>query len=243
MKKEMIVIAGPCSIENEQMIIEIYEQIKDDITIFRGGAFKPRTKVESFQGLHAKGIELITAVSQKPIASEIMDTRDIDLFKNIEYVQIGARNMQNFALLKEVGKNFKKVILKRGLSSTVEEFVAAAEYLKYYGCEQVILCERGIRTFSDSSRFTLDFSAVIKLRQETDYQVIIDVSHAAGDVRFIDDLARAAIACGADGIMIEVHNNPLHALSDANQQITPNHFQQLIAELEQIHQLITKQKS
>ncbi len=237
---KLIVIGGPCSVESKEQLEAIYPVIEDSIDIFRGGAYKPRTSVHSFQGLGAEGIQLLTEVSNKPVISEIMDGADIELFKDVDYVQIGARNMQNFALLKTVGKSKAKVLLKRGLSSTVSEWLAAAEYLEYYGATEVILCERGIRTFSDAGRFTMDLSAVLKVKDETDYKVIVDISHPAGERKYISRLARAAVSCSADGVMIESHNDPDNALSDTEQQITPTEFVKLIDELQQIKKLISK---
>ncbi len=239
----LIVIGGPCSVESEEQIKSIYSQIKDNVDIYRGGAFKPRTSVKSFQGLGVEGLKYLREASDKPIISEIMDTADIESFQEVDYIQIGARNMQNFALLKKVGTMKKTVLLKRGLSSTVDELLAAAEYLEEYGAKEVILCERGIRTFSDSSRFTLDVAAVLKLKKETDYKVIVDVSHPAGNTYMIEDLAFSSVALGADGIMIEVHDNPKNALSDSDQQLTIEEYNNLITKLHQLRDFVQKLKN
>lgn len=240
---DLIIIGGPCSVESEEQIKQIYNQIGDNVDIYRGGAFKPRTSPQSFQGLGAEGLEYLRTASSKPIISEIMDTADIDLFKDVDYIQIGARNMQNFSLLKKVGAMNKPVLLKRGLSATVSELLAAAEYLNVYGASEIILCERGIRTFSDSSRFTLDVAAVLKLKQETEYKVIIDVSHPAGNTHMIEDLAFSAVALGADGLMIEAHNDPVNALSDNDQQLTTDEFNNLIIKLRELASFVKKLKN
>lgn len=239
----LIIIGGPCAVESEEQINQIYNDINSNIDVYRGGAFKPRTSPQSFQGLGAEGLEYLRNASSKPIISEIMDTADIELFKDVDYIQIGARNMQNFSLLKKVGAMQKPVLLKRGLSSTVSELLSAAEYLEVYGASEVILCERGIRTFSDSSRFTLDIAAVLKLKQETDYKVIVDVSHPAGNSEMIADLAMSCVALGADGLMIETHNNPSQALSDNEQQLTTDEFNNLITKLKQLSSFMTELKN
>lgn len=241
--RELTIIGGPCSIESEQQINNIYASIDENIDIYRGGAFKPRTSVKSFQGLGQEGLEYLRNASSKPIISEIMDTADLELFRDVDYIQIGARNMQNFSLLKKVGTLNKPVLLKRGLSSTVAELLSAAEYLEAYGAKEVILCERGIRTFSDSSRFTLDIAAVLKLKKETDYRVVIDVSHSAGNTYMIEDLAMSSVALGVDGIMIETHNDPQNALSDADQQLTVEQFNKLIPKLRELHSFVGKLKN
>lgn len=239
----LIIIGGPCAVESEEQINQIYNDINSNIDVYRGGAFKPRTSPQSFQGLGSEGLEYLRNASSKPIISEIMDTADIDLFKDVDYIQIGARNMQNFSLLKKVGAMNKPVLLKRGLSSTVSELLSAAEYLEVYGASEVVLCERGIRTFSDSSRFTLDIAAVLKLKQETDYKVIVDVSHPAGNSEMIADLAMSCVALGADGLMIETHNNPSQALSDNEQQLTTDEFNNLIEKLKDLSSFMTELKN
>lgn len=239
----LIIIGGPCSVESEEQINHIYEAIGNNVDIYRGGAFKPRTSPQSFQGLGAEGLKYLRDASSKPIISEIMDTADIELFKDVDFIQIGARNMQNFSLLKKVGAMNKPVLLKRGLSATVSELLAAAEYLEVYGASEVILCERGIRTFSDSSRFTLDTAAVLKLKHETDYRVIVDVSHPAGNTHMIEGLAMSSVALGADGIMIEAHDDPANALSDSDQQLTPDEFNNLIIKLRELSSFVAKLKN
>lgn len=239
---DLIIIGGPCSVESELQVNAIYNEINQNIDIFRGGAFKPRTSVKSFQGLGSIGIDYLRSASTKPIVSEIMDSADIELFENVDYIQIGARNMQNFSLLKKVGTLGKPVILKRGLAATVTEFLAAAEYLETYGASEVILCERGIRTFSDSSRFTLDIAAVLKIKSETNYKIIVDVSHAAGTRSMIEDLALSCVALGSDGIMIETHTNPDEALSDTEQQITTDEFNTLVVKLRNLRSFVAKLK-
>ncbi len=239
----LIIIGGPCSIESEQQINLIYNQIENNIDIFRGGAFKPRTSVKSFQGLGAEGLEFLRDASTKPIISEIMDTADLELFKDVDIIQIGARNMQNFSLLKKVGTLNKPVLLKRGLSATIAELLSAAEYLEEFGASEVILCERGIRTFSDSSRFTLDLAAVLKIKAETNYRVIVDVSHPAGNTHMIEDLAFSSVALGADGIMIETHNDPINALSDSDQQLTIEEFNILTTKLRKLAEFVTELKN
>ncbi|WOO86851.1 3-deoxy-7-phosphoheptulonate synthase [Mollicutes bacterium LVI A0039] len=239
---DLIIIGGPCSVESQEQITKIYGDIHHNIDIFRGGAYKPRTSVKSFQGLGPVGLEYLKQASSKPIVSEIMDTADLEHFIDVDYIQIGARNMQNFALLKKVGTLNKPVLLKRGLASTVEELLAAAEYLTEFGASEVILCERGIRTFSDSSRFTLDMAAVLKIKKETNYKVIVDVSHAAGNTEMIEDLALSSVALGADGIMIETHNNPEIALSDKDQQLTTEDFNKLVIKLRDLSSFVKKLK-
>lgn len=241
--RELIIIGGPCSVESKEQITEIYNQIEPNVDVFRGGAFKPRTSVKSFQGLGQTGLDYLRDVSSKPIISEIMDTTDIPLFKDVDIIQIGARNMQNFSLLKKVGAMGKTVLLKRGLSATIAELLSAAEYLEEFGAKEVILCERGIRTFSDSSRFTLDIAAVLKLKAETDYKVIVDVSHPAGNTYMIEDLAFSSVALGADGLMIEAHNDPVNALSDSDQQLTCQEFNNLIIKVRELSSFVGKLKN
>ena len=222
------VIAGPCSVESEEQIIGIANDVKaSGAKLLRGGAFKPSTSPYAFQGMRAKGIELLEAAKKAsglPIVTEIMDISHLDLFENVDVIQVGARNMQNFELLKELGKTDKPILLKRGLSSTIEEFLMSAEYILAGGNEKVILCERGIRTFETATRNTLDLSAVPLLKQLTHLPVIVDPSHATGISDLVKPMAMAAAACGADGLMIEVHNDPPHALSDGAQSLTPAQF-------------------
>ncbi len=226
------VIAGPCSVESEAQIIEVARAVKaSGAGLLRGGAFKPRTSPYSFQGLRADGLELLRKARKAtglPIVTELMNTTHIPLFEDVDVVQVGARNMQNFELLKELGHTKKTVLLKRGLSNTLEELLMSAEYIMAGGNENVILCERGIRTFETSMRNTLDISAVPMLRRLTHLPIVIDPSHAAGMSWMVESLSMAAIAAGADGLMIEVHNSPETALSDGAQSLTPAQFDALM---------------
>ncbi|HCC35739.1 MAG TPA: 3-deoxy-7-phosphoheptulonate synthase [Ruminococcaceae bacterium] len=229
------VISGPCSVESEEQILEIALSVqKSDAKILRGGAFKPRSSPYAFQGRQAQGLEMLKTVKRKtglPIVSEIMNQTQIELFEEIDIVQIGARNMQNFDLLKEVGKLKKPVLLKRGLANTIDELLMSAEYIVSAGNGQVILCERGIRTFETMTRNTLDLSAVVLLKQKTHLPVIADPSHASGIRSLVPPLAKAALAVGADGIMVETHNNPAKALCDGAQSLDLNQFENLMDEL------------
>lgn len=234
--KEKLFIAGPCSIENAKQALTIAKEVKKSgATAFRGGAFKPRTSPYSFQGLGKPGLEILLEVRQKtglPTVTEVMDTRDVKLISEYaDVLQIGARNMQNFSLLKEVGKSDKAVLLKRGLSSTIEEWLLSAEYILNEGNGNVILCERGIRTFEKYTRNTFDVSAIAIAKTLTKLPVIGDPSHAAGRSDIIIPLAKAALAAGADGLMIEVHNDPKNALSDREQALTPQDFAWLMKEV------------
>lgn len=224
-------IAGPCSVESREQIIDIAKQVKaSGATILRGGAFKPRSSPYSFQGMGADGIELLLEAKKEtglPIVSEIMDISQLPLFEDVDMLQIGARNMQNFTLLKEVGKLDKPVLLKRGLSATYEEWLMAAEYIMSEGNHQVVLCERGIRTFETKTRNTLDVTAIPMMHELTHLPVIIDPSHAAGMSRMVHPLSLAAIGAGADGLIIEVHNNPAKALCDGPQALTPDAFDEV----------------
>ena len=231
------VVAGPCSVESEAQITGVARRVQAaGASILRGGAFKPRTSPYSFQGLRAEGLELLNkakATTGQPIVTELMDSVHIPLFlrEGVDMIQIGARNMQNFELLKAVGRTDRPVLLKRGLSATLEELVMSAEYIMAAGNPNVILCERGIRTFENSMRNTLDISAVPMLKKMTHLPVIIDPSHAAGIAFMVPSLAAAAVAAGADGLMIEVHNDPAHAKSDGAQSLTPDQFDSLMATL------------
>jgi 3-deoxy-7-phosphoheptulonate synthase len=229
------VISGPCSVESEKQITEIARSVKKSgAKILRGGAFKPRTSPYAFQGKQSEGLEMLRIARKEtglPIVSEIMNQTQIDLFEDIDIIQIGARNMQNFDLLKEVGKLKKPVLLKRGLANTIDELLMSAEYIVSAGNEQVILCERGIRTFETSTRNTLDLSAVVILKQKSHLPVIADPSHAAGIRSLVPPLAKAIMAVGADGIMVETHNNPAAALCDGAQSLDLEEFKTLMAEL------------
>ncbi|SHH88142.1 3-deoxy-7-phosphoheptulonate synthase [Clostridium grantii] len=234
--KKLAVMAGPCSVESEEQILEIARSIKKSgATFIRGGAFKPRTSPYSFQGLGTEGLDLLKIAKQEtglPIVSELMSVDMIEQFvEDVDIIQIGARNMQNFHLLKEIGKTRKPILLKRGLSSTIEEFLMSAEYIMSEGNENVILCERGIRTFETYTRNTLDLSVVPAIKKLSHLPVIIDPSHAAGMWWMVDSLSKAAVAVGADGLMIEVHNDPVNALSDGQQSIKPKKFETMMESL------------
>ena len=222
------VISGPCSVECEEQICEIARRVKAaDSALLRGGAFKPRTSPYAFQGLKAEGIELLLEAKKEtglPIVTEIMDAAHLPLFEDVDVIQVGARNMQNFELLKELGHTKKPILLKRGLANTIEEFLMSAEYIMAGGNENVILCERGIRTFETATRNTFDVSAIPVLKRLSHLPVVADPSHAGGISWLVEPLAMAAVAAGADGIMIEVHNNPAKALSDGKQSLTPDEF-------------------
>ncbi|MBP8855430.1 MAG: 3-deoxy-7-phosphoheptulonate synthase [Oscillospiraceae bacterium] len=229
------VMAGPCSVENTAQITDVAKAVHQSGAGFlRGGAFKPRTSPYAFQGMRAEGLELLLAAREAtglPIVTEIMNTEHIPLFEDVDMIQVGARNMQNFELLKELGHLNKPILLKRGLSNTIEELLMSAEYIMAGGNEQVILCERGIRTFETSMRNTLDISAVPMLKKKSHLPVVIDPSHAAGIAWMVEPLALAAVAAGADGLMIEVHNDPAHALSDGAQSLTPAQFDALMEKI------------
>ena len=224
-------IAGPCSVESEHQIISVAQAIKaSGAAILRGGAFKPRTSPYDFQGLRAEGIELLLEAKKEtglPIVTEIMNAEHLPLFENVDMIQVGARNMQNFELLKELGKTNKPILLKRGLANTIKELLMSAEYIMAGGNENVIFCERGIRTFETYTRNTLDLSAVAVLKELSHLPVIVDPSHATGVSRYVKPMALAAAAAGADGLMIEVHNDPARALCDGPQSLTPVQFEEV----------------
>ncbi len=232
------IIAGPCSVESEEQIITVAKAVKAaGATLLRGGAFKPRTSPYAFQGLHGEGIRLLEEAKKEtglPIVTEIMDANHLPLFENVDVIQVGARNMQNFELLKELGKINKPILLKRGLANTLQELLMSAEYIMAGGNEQVILCERGIRTFETATRNTLDLSCVPVLHQLTHLPVIIDPSHATGVSRLVKPMSLAAAACGADGLIIEVHNDPKHALCDGAQSLTPEEFADVAARVKAV---------
>ena len=236
------VIAGPCSIETEDQIIECATAVKNSGTnILRGGAFKPRTSPYAFQGLKDEGIRLLLKAKEAtglPIITEIMNTRALDLFADVDIIQVGARNMQNFDLLQELGKTKKPILLKRGLANTLQELLMSAEYIMSEGNENVILCERGIRSFETYTRNTLDLSAVPVLHELTHLPVVVDPSHATGKSRLVPPMAAAAVAAGADGIMVEVHNDPSCALCDGAQSLTPAQFDELNKRIHQIREAI-----
>ncbi|CDZ75609.1 3-deoxy-7-phosphoheptulonate synthase [Peptoniphilus sp. ING2-D1G] len=235
-------IAGPCSIESEEQVIEIAKRVKaSGAQILRGGAFKPRTSPYSFQGMGADGIDLLLKAKKEtglPIVSEVMDASQLKYFKDVDILQVGARNMQNFYLLKEVGKLDKPVLLKRGLSATYEEWLMSAEYIMAGGNKNVILCERGIRTFETKTRNTLDISAIPVLKEETHLPIIADPSHATGMRRLVEPLAKAAIAAGAHGVMIEVHNDPERALCDGPQSLDPDQFERVAEKLKALRKTV-----
>lgn len=231
-----VVMAGPCSVENEQQAITIANQVKrDGAHIFRGGAFKPRSSPYSFQGLGEEGLKILKKVREEtgmPIITEATDTSNIELVESYtDIIQIGARNMHNYALLRQAGKTGKPILLKRGFAATIEELLMSAEYIMAEGNNRVVLCERGIRTFTDTTRNTLDLSAVLSIKEQSHLPVIVDPSHAAGRREYVIPLSRAAIAVGADGIMVEVHNDPVHALSDGMQSLFPEQFGTLMNEI------------
>ena len=235
-------IAGPCSVESEEQIIEVATKVKEyGATMLRGGAFKPRTSPYDFQGMRGEGIELLLKAKEKtgmPIVSEIMDASHIPLFENVDVIQVGARNMQNFELLKELGKLDKPILLKRGLANNIKEWLMSAEYIMAGGNEKVILCERGIRTYEDYTRNTLDLSAVPMIKQLSHLPIIVDPSHATGIARLVKPMALAAVAAGADGLMIEVHNNPAKALCDGAQSLNPEQFKDVAKNVKKIREVI-----
>ena len=232
------VIAGPCSVETTEQICLVAEEVKKaGAGLLRGGAFKPRTSPYSFQGLHGEGIKLLLEAKKQtglPIVTEIMNYDDIDLFEEVDVIQVGARNMQNFELLKQLGKLNKPILLKRGLANTIEEWLMSAEYIMAGGNEKVILCERGIRTFETKTRNTLDLSAVPMIKKLSHLPVIIDPSHATGLPWMVEPMTLAAIAAGADGVMIEVHNDPPKALCDGAQSLRPDQFAELMQKVKKL---------
>ncbi len=235
-------IAGPCSVESEEQIINVAMSVKaSGADILRGGAFKPRTSPYAFQGMKGAGIDLLLKAKEAtglPIVTEIMNINTLDLFADVDIIQVGARNMQNFDLLKELGKTNKPILLKRGLANTLQELLMSAEYIMSEGNEQIILCERGIRTFETATRNTLDLSAVTVLHNLTHLPVVVDPSHATGKANLVAPMAYAATAAGADGLMIEVHNNPACALCDGAQSLTPVQFDEMSAKVRKIREVI-----
>ena len=237
-----VMMAGPCSVESEEQIIEIAQAVKaSGANILRGGAFKPRTSPYAFQGMQGKGIDLLLQAKAEtglPIVTEIMNISTLDLFNDIDIIQVGARNMQNFDLLKELGKTQKPILLKRGLANTLQELLMSAEYIMSEGNENVILCERGIRTFETATRNTLDLSAVSVLHELSHLPVIVDPSHATGKAKLVAPMALAATACSCDGLIIEVHNNPSCALCDGAQSLTPAQFDDLSRRIAKVREAI-----
>lgn len=238
----LALIAGPCSVESEAQICSVAESVKaSGATFLRGGAFKPRTSPYSFQGMKDEGLKLLSEAKKKtglPIVTEIMSIDHLPLFDDVDIIQVGARNMQNFELLKQLGKLHKPILLKRGLASTIEELLMSAEYIMAEGNEQVILCERGIRTYETITRNTLDISAIPVLKRLSHLPVIVDPSHASGINWLIEPLAVAAAAIGADGLIIEVHNDPSHALCDGAQSITPAQFDALAKKVTKVSEMV-----
>ena len=235
-------IAGPCSVETEEQIIGVAQQVKAaGANLLRGGAFKPRTSPYDFQGLKAEGLRLLLEAKRAtglPIVTEIMNANYLDLFEDVDLIQVGARNMQNFDLLKELGRTKKPILLKRGLANTLKEFLMSAEYIMSESNQNVILCERGIRTFDTYARNTLDLTAVPALHELTHLPVIVDPSHATGRAKLVPPMALAATACGADGIMVEVHNDPMHALCDGAQSLRPEQFAELAKRIRVVREAV-----
>jgi 3-deoxy-7-phosphoheptulonate synthase len=243
--EQIIVMAGPCAIEDEKTFLEIASSVKDaGAKILRGGAFKPRTSPYSFQGLEEEGLKILSYARESTglkIVTEVMDTRDVELVNSYtDIIQIGARNMQNYKLLKEVGMAEKPVLIKRGLSATIEELLMAAEYVISEGNPNVILCERGIRTFETATRNTLDLSAIPVIKENSHLPVIIDPSHASGTWKYVNALSKGAIATGADGLIIEVHSNPALALSDGPQSLRPSKFVKLMEEIKPVAEAVNR---
>ena len=238
------VMAGPCSVESEEQCMIIAESVKKaGATVFRGGAFKPRTSPYAFQGMGEEGLAILSKVKREfgmPIVSEIMDARDLPLFDDIDILQVGARNMQNFTLLKELGKTDKPILLKRGLAATIDELLMAAEYIMANGNERVMLCERGIRSYDKRTRNVFDVSAIPVLRELTHLPIIADPSHATGYTRFVAPVAYAAAAAGADGLEVEVHHDPAHAASDGAQALLPEQFDEMMKRLALIRSAVTE---
>ena len=241
--RRLQVMAGPCSVESREQVISVAKSVKlGGATLLRGGAFKPRTSPYSFQGMGLSGLDLLLEAKKEtglPVVTEIMSTDVLDRFeRDVDLIQVGARNMQNFALLKALGKTKKPILLKRGLAATVEEWIMSAEYIMAGGNDNVILCERGIRTFENYTRNTLDLSAICAAKKLSHLPVIVDPSHAAGLWWMVEPLAKAAVAVGADGLLIEVHNDPEHALCDGAQSLKPERFAHLMGELKGIAQIL-----
>lgn len=233
-KNDFTIIAGPCSIESLEQLDQIAQFLNKKIIILRGGSFKPRTTPDTFQGLHKQGLEILKTIKDKYnflTVSEITAINQLEDFRDVDILQVGARNMQNFELLKALGQQNKPVLLKRGMGNTVDELLGAAQYIKNGGNNNIILCERGIRTFETSTRFTLDISAIPVLKSKCDYPIIVDPSHAAGQRELVIPLSKAAKAVGANGLIVEVHNDPDNALTDPLQQLTFDQFEQLIEDL------------
>lgn len=242
--KHFQLIAGPCSVESEEQIVAVARAVKKaGASVLRGGAFKPRTSPYAFQGLGGSGLDLLLAAKKEtgmPIVTEIVDVRHLDMFADVDIIQVGARNMQNFELLKELGKGNKPVLLKRGLANTIEEWLMSAEYIMAGGNPDIILCERGIRTFEPYTRNTLDLSAIPIVKELTHLPVIVDPSHASGRAKLVPPLSLASVGAGGDGLIIEVHNDPLHALCDGAQSLRPDQFSDLVERIDVMLPLVNK---
>lgn len=241
--KKLAIMAGPCSVESNEQITAVAQAVKDaGATVLRGGAFKPRTSPYSFQGLAYEGLDMLCHAREQtglPIVTELMSPYDIDTFvEKVDCIQVGARNMQNFELLKVLGKTHKPILLKRGLANTIQEWLMSAEYIMAGGNDQVILCERGIRTYETATRNTLDLSCIPVLREKTHLPILVDPSHATGVARLVKPMAMAATAAGADGLMIEVHNDPKHALCDGAQSLTPEEFADVVRRVRGIRAVV-----
>ena len=238
------IIAGPCSVESEEQMVTVAKAVKAaGATLLRGGAFKPRTSPYDFQGLHGEGIRLLEIAKQEtglPIVTELMNIKHLPLFENVDVIQIGARNMQNYDLLKEMGTVKKPILLKRGLANTLKELLMSAEYIMASGNDNVILCERGIRTFDDYTRNTLDLAAVPMLHELSHLPVIVDPSHSTGINRLVPPMTLAAAACGADGVIVEVHNDPIHALCDGAQSLTCEQFAEVARKVRAVREAVAE---
>ncbi len=239
-------IAGPCSVESEEQLITVAKAVKAaGATILRGGAYKPRTSPYAFQGLKEEGLRLLSVAKKEtgmPVCTEIVDIRCLDLYEDVDIIQVGARNMQNFELLKELGRTKKPILLKRGLAATIEEWLMSAEYIMSEGNTDIILCERGIRTFEPYTRNTLDLSAIPVLKELTHLPVLVDPSHASGHARLVLPLSLAAVGAGAEGLEIEVHNDPPHALSDGAQSLRPEQFDDLVRRVDVMLPVVGKER-
>ena len=243
---KLLVVAGPCSVESEEQITAVAKSVKENgAQALRGGAFKPRTSPYAFQGMGYAGLDLLEKARMAtglPVVTELMSTDDIEYFaEHVDVIQVGARNMQNFDLLKRLGKLDKPILLKRGLSATIEELLMSAEYILAGGNDRVILCERGVRTFENYTRNTLDLSAVLAVKKQSHLPVVVDPSHASGQAWMVERLSLAAVAAGADGLIIEVHNDPVHALCDGQQSVTPSQFHDLMDKVGKIAQCVGRE--
>ncbi len=241
----LVMIAGPSSVESEEQIFTLAKEVKDaGAQVLRGGTFKPRTSPYSFQGLQAEGVKLLVAAGKEyhlPVVTEIMSIQDLDVMRDVDILQVGTRSMQDYALLEELGKSGKPVLLKRGPAATYEDLLMSAEYIMSKGSSQIILCEAGIRTFEDYTRSTLDIAAIPALKQHTHLPVIVDPSRASGRADLVEPLAQAATAAGTDGLMIEVHDNPQHSVTDGREQLVPGAYHEVVDHCRKIHSLIHRE--